>query len=295
MPHHRLFPHFHSYLSHIPSPFQFISTRILTAAVSYILFDNLKYKHQYYPGRDHPTISSANESILPALGSLYILRSRIFITTCFWLSAYLTLHLLHDILCLLLVTATILKNKDFSNDAINLYIATFPPLFGSPRVACTIRRFWSRFWHQCLRSSLTFTASLIVNNLISPSLAPSASSFTRRVRRKVRRYLHVLVVFSLSGISHVCCAAIDGTGVSNSWDGIMWFFTMNAVGIMAEDAIQEIYRQLKACPQVQIKIGGSQWATSLTISERVLGFLWVTAWFIWVSPTWIFPILRTRG
>ena len=272
--------------SHVPSLFQFISIRILTAAVGYVLLDHLKNNYLDALGRDHPMISSANELILPALGSLYILRYRIAITTCFWLSAYLILHVPHDILRLLLVTATILKNKDFSNDAINLYIAMLPPLFGSPRVAWTIRRFWSRFWHQLLRSSLTLTANLIVNNLISSSPAPSASSFTRRARRRVRRYLHILVVFSLSGISHVCGAGISGTGA-------MWFFTMNAVGIMAEDAIQEIYRQLKVCPQVQIKISGSQWATSLPILERVLGFLWVTAWFIWVTPTWIFPILRT--
>lgn len=169
--------------SYLPSLFRFVSTKILTAAVSYVLLDNLTSEHPYAPDRDHPTISAANESIFPALASPYLFRSRIVITACLWFSNYLMLHLFHDILCLLFVAATILKIKIFSDDAIHLYI-TLPPLFGSPSLALTIRRFWSRFWHQCLCSSLNSTANNIINNLISPSPAPTASSFARRVRKQ---------------------------------------------------------------------------------------------------------------
>jgi hypothetical protein len=54
---------------------------------------------------------------------------------------------------------------------------------------------------------------------------------------------------------------------------------MQALGIMIEDGVQDIYRQF-----VKRDTG-----ITPSTSERIMGYTWVIAFLIWTSPVWVFP------
>lgn len=76
-----------------------------------------------------------------------------------------------------------------------------------------------------------------------------------------------------------------GGGLPMRQSGALQFFCMQALGIMIEDGVQEIYKQF-----TKRKSG-----TVPTRSERIIGYIWVVAFLVWTSPVWVFPaILQMR-
>lgn len=61
--------------------------------------------------------------------------------------------------------------------------------------------------------------------------------------------------------------------------GALQFFCTQAVGIMFEDGIQEIYRILFGDRETRLC--------------KAIGFIWVIAFISWSSPVWVYPIART--
>lgn len=86
------------------------------------------------------------------------------------------------------------------------------------------------------------------------------------------------VVFFLSGIFHVAEDAAEGMNWRDS--GSFRYFAMQPIGIMLEDAVQEIYRRNSKAE------GKSQGHQSWT---RIVGYLWFVAWMTWTTPAWVYP------
>jgi len=59
--------------------------------------------------------------------------------------------------------------------------------------------------------------------------------------------------------------------------GAIRFFTTQALGIMIEDGVQEM------------------WGRSQGRWKRVVGFLWVWAFLAWTSPCWMFAPIVARA
>lgn len=74
-----------------------------------------------------------------------------------------------------------------------------------------------------------------------------------------------------------------GGGLPMHRSGAFQFFTMQAVGIMIEDAVQVVWRKL-------MPSAGS--STLLQAFGKVMGYLWVVTFVVWSSPVWVYPFIR---
>lgn len=133
---------------------------------------------------------------------------------------------------------------------------TWPPLFGSPLEAYSLRRFWGRFWHQ----------------LLSPGARIWAGRLVERLGIKRARGLVMAgVVFVISGVAHMATAWRLG---DRCWEVEGWFWGVSFLGCVAEVVVVKGARQLRVT-------GGKWW--------RVLGYAWVLGFFAWAVPGHMYP------
>jgi hypothetical protein len=66
-------------------------------------------------------------------------------------------------------------------------------------------------------------------------------------------------------------------GVPRAKTGAIWFFCLQAVGIIAEHIIQYVFR--------------AQLERMSTLSKRVIGYAWVSLFLLWTTPVWLNPIM----
>lgn len=161
----------------------------------------------------------------------------------------------HRILALFFVTVLRLDKPD-----------EWPPFFGSPLEAYSIRRFWGKFWHRAIYRPYTSYASIL----------------SRRVLRfkSNSRFDKLCISFTLFFISGVAHSAVSWQmghhcGV---WRDVGWFVG-NFVAVAFEVALQ---KQLR--PLVE-KMGLA------TMFLKLGGFLWVFAFFFWSVPKWQYPTI----
>lgn len=93
----------------------------------------------------------------------------------------------------------------------------------------------------------------------------------------ISRYIRIFVAFLISGLLHYRADILMGMSTAES--GAMLFFTMHAAVIMVEDAVG---------PQLS-KIWPSSRYSRL---RRALCYLWVCAFFVWTTPTYMYPANR---
>ena len=158
-----------------------------------------------------------------------------------------------------------------------------PHVFGSPLNAYTLRKCWgyvltisftlyphhknildSRVWHQMLRKNLTSHANFLANTLHLPR-----GTFTT--------YFKLFTAFLISGLLH---AIGEHVFYQNFPEGAtVQFFLLQAVGITFEDAVIGIasrlgYKESKAF--------------------KLIGFVWVFAWFTFCIPMWLDSQMHSR-
>ena len=85
--------------------------------------------------------------------------------------------------------------------------------------------------------------------------------------------------FFFSGMVHL--ATDIGMNVPPSQSGALRFFCTNALGIMLEDGVREIYRRLN----------GGKHPTG--VWSRIIGYVWVVIFLSWSTACWKYPQLRT--
>lgn len=81
-------------------------------------------------------------------------------------------------------------------------------------------------------------------------------------------------MFFISGILHHLSDLSLGVAATES--GAVPFFVFQALGIMIEDAVQEVAKG---------------WPISQRV-RKVVGYVWVFAFLGWVTPIWFYPVLR---
>lgn len=128
------------------------------------------------------------------------------------------------------------------------------------------------FWHQNLRKSLSAPADVVIHKGL------------RFPKGVVARYLHLSLVFLFSGLMHELLFIAEGVPRSNV--GSVHFFMTQAVGIMLEDAVQEVYRAIR----------GVQRGTPPDSVARAIGYIWLVLFLCWSTPVWTYPRQRAfRG
>ncbi|KAF4157616.1 hypothetical protein CNMCM6069_005390 [Aspergillus lentulus] len=162
----------------------------------------------------------------------------------------------------------------------------WPPAFGSARDAWTLRQFWAVYWHQLLRWPFSAISTAIVEK-----------GFGMTKSDLVGRYMHVLLVFTHSGLFHL----INDVRYGVPWrkSGSLLFFCSFTLGFMIEDGVQELWRrvtqkrgknQAMQCSEKRPSTGAA--LTPTPVWKKVLGFAWVGAWLSISTPIFIQPFFE---
>ena len=133
--------------------------------------------------------------------------------------------------------------------------------------------FYRKFWHQLLCWSFTSLSNFLVRDVL------------RLTRPSIlERYTNVLLVFTISGISHTFHDLSKGISLTES--GAMLFFQSFTLGFMLEDAVQYIWSCLGA------KFNDAAEDDKPPLWKRVVGFTWVMSWMCVTTPWLIYPSNR---
>ena len=78
-------------------------------------------------------------------------------------------------------------------------------------------------------------------------------------------------------------------GMSGQESGSIRFFCVQALGIMLEDAVQELWRcwlrRRQKIMNKEVRVG--KW-------EKGAGYLWTLAFIVWSTPAWGYPAIRRQ-
>ncbi|EKG09546.1 toxin biosynthesis protein (Tri7), putative [Macrophomina phaseolina MS6] len=151
--------------------------------------------------------------------------------------------------------------------------ADCPPMFGRPRDAYSVRQFWGTAWHQQLRF-LADIAEYAVNDVL-------------RVRRGtlVSRYGRMYATFMLSGALHVAGEMATFSGRTWADSHSFWFFHMQWLAIVLEDAAQALFRRATGRAK---RADGDEPA----LWERLAGYGWTFVWLSYTTPRYAYPAAR---
>lgn len=172
---------------------------------------------------------------------------------------YILLQSCHCILALVFVALLRLDNPD-----------EWPPFFGSPLEAYSIRRFWSKFWNRAIYRPYANYAFLLSRRVLR--FAPNS---------RCDKLCISFMIFFISGAAHSAVSWQMGLrcGV---WRDVGWFIG-NFIVVAFEVALQK-----KLQPLVE-KRGLSRTNQSSFCLRWLLkmgGFLWVFAFSFWSVPKW---------
>lgn len=94
-----------------------------------------------------------------------------------------------------------------------------------------------------------------------------------------------MLAFTISALIHH--GSDMAIGIPKSEAGQFKFFFSQAGAIVFEEAVQSGYRMLS-----------HKVASTSLLPQKValtLGYIWVTMWFLWVTPGWSYSIIRYVG
>ncbi|KAL4991012.1 membrane bound O-acyl transferase family-domain-containing protein [Aspergillus falconensis] len=143
----------------------------------------------------------------------------------------------------------------------------WPPLFGSPLEAYSVRRFWSRFWHRLTVPTYVFYARLVSRRLIR--VRPDSA---------LEKTVTALLVFTISGLSHSLVGwALGDTALFRD----VVFFEMCFLAAAGETAVAKTKIEIRAPAMLRGFVPQPL--------QKVAGMAWVFVFFFCVSPSWIYP------
>lgn len=248
-----------------PSKIQFLFFRSGRCILSYLLVDLITS----LPRAPDAAVRYGDDKI-PFVRSLIAgsmsgeaIAERLATTIAFWSLTYLSQSIFYDLLSVLLVGLGI-------ND-----LSYWPPRFGPIAQAYSVRRFWGVFWHQDMRYTLTSISNYLTNDNLG--LEPHT---------RLSRYTKLFLAFSLSGLAHT--AQDLSFGVPLYHFSSMRFFTMQAVGILAEDMVKWFFDYVGGSPGRESGEG----AHKARRRRKAVGYAWVLVWLVWSTPVWSYPIIR---
>jgi hypothetical protein len=146
----------------------------------------------------------------------------------------------------------------------------WPALFGNPRLASSLRKFWSRFWHRLAVRPYTNHGKVVAFRM---GLQPGSFAFKATVS---------FVVFALSGTAH---SAVSWQLGKRDWYLDIWWFFLNFLACSAE------VMWLSAIRGLAKTMGWSQELKMIEASwlGELVGFAWVFGFFFWSVPKWKYP------
>ncbi|KAI2776861.1 membrane bound O-acyl transferase family-domain-containing protein [Daldinia loculata] len=147
----------------------------------------------------------------------------------------------------------------------------WPPLFGNPTEAWTVRRFWGRFWHRIASPTFYIYAKIFSQRILK--LKPSSA---------VDKAIVSFGIFFLSGLIHAITAWKVGQGEARR---DLLFFCSNYLAVGGEIFLSTLLRNLVRKTKFEELLRDPR----MRVAGKALGFIWVFAWFFWSAPRWLYP------
>lgn len=141
----------------------------------------------------------------------------------------------------------------------------WPPIFGNPIEAYSVRRFWSRFWHHMVVPTYCCHFRAFAQTVLGIEPSPALMAFG---------------VFAISGASHAFSSWRGGDRCG--WSDDIWFYLLNFAVAAGEVLMEKRWRALNVRPLRSQSV-------AVSIVRRVLGYLWVLVFFVWIVPKWQYP------
>ncbi|PSN63280.1 hypothetical protein BS50DRAFT_612528 [Corynespora cassiicola Philippines] len=147
----------------------------------------------------------------------------------------------------------------------------WPPLFGSPWHGSSIRGFWGKFWHRLAGPSCASSAKLITHHFLrleSPS--------------RGEKMIVAFWTFFVSGVIHAVADWQGGETVMPAGELQFWLsnFAAGAIEVLFMTAAKRLLRN---------KNGMFARSLQFQATRKIIGFIWVFAFFFWAVPAWQYP------
>ncbi|KAJ5111435.1 hypothetical protein N7532_001970 [Penicillium argentinense] len=156
--------------------------------------------------------------------------------------------------------------------------SNWPPAFGSVVDCYTLRNFWGKFWHQFMRQPFTSLSKFVARDILGLPF-PSV----------LERYMNLFLVFLFSSMFHVIVDLLQSVPIEHS--GSIPFFMTFVIGIVVEDAIQELWQRLLPSDAQS----DSAKTPFPPLWQRIIGYTWVMVWLA-ITSTWYFtPMIALTG
>ncbi|KAK6954625.1 hypothetical protein Daesc_004592 [Daldinia eschscholtzii] len=192
--------------------------------------------------------------------SLHDLGIRAFISTIWIFDSVSQLEISHALVGVLFVA--ILRVDELHE---------WPPLFGSPLEAYSLRQFWGRFWHRLFTSAGVWARVIVDQKLLS------------WLPISVKKIFVAFSIFTMSGVAH----ALVGRSIGDSaLERDVLFFWFNFLAVCFEIIVSKCWSTKQ--PAYLLRRVESQ-GRAFHVLRKLLGFLWVLAFFMWSTPRLVYP------
>ncbi|KAG8629454.1 hypothetical protein KVT40_003319 [Elsinoe batatas] len=164
----------------------------------------------------------------------------------------------------------------------------WPPLFGSPLEAYTVRRYYTKFWHQLTRKALTAPAVALCRLIGLPRRSP------------ITRFMISVLAFYVTCIMHIL--AMPRLERCGSYPQFRYYTAIIAAMIL-EDVVIKAYEIWKGhsqhVPQSATVVeksaadayaAGEKAGPQPSLPLRLLGYTWVLCFNIWASSITVYGI-----
>lgn len=149
-------------------------------------------------------------------------------------------------------------------------IGDWPPLYGNLLDAWSVKRFWGRYWHRLMTTTYSRYACMFSRTICRSS-----------PRSSTDKILVAFGIFAISGLGHALINWRHGE-VALARDPM--FFLANFVVVAFEVYISRIAKRCLTKSTYESCAGGWQ--------LRMLGYIWVGFWLLWIVPRWEFPRIK---
>ncbi|KAI9723913.1 MAG: hypothetical protein M1828_004032 [Chrysothrix sp. TS-e1954] len=244
-----------------PTRAVFLAKASLLFTVCYLIMDITASSP--LPANAAETFADTRVPFFARLSSVSIeeLLTRVFASLAFWINLWANLQLGYTLVAI----PSVILGSD---------VRSWRPVFGSLSEAYTLRLFWGTFWHQWFRAHIQEPAAIIAHNVLQ---LPKTGF--------IQRYAKIFLTFIVSGLMHMVIYSAVNQCIS---DAIGFrFFLMQPCGIVVEDAVQGIWRQLQSTG------GGlnSRKAEQIPRWHRLVGYTWIVLFLTWTTPSWVYPVI----
>lgn len=189
------------------------------------------------------------------------IQIRLFVSVSWIWMGYLMLNTCHVLLSIFFVTILRIDTPE-----------EWPPLFGSPLEAYSVRRFWVKFWHRMTVPPCNSTGKCFARQVAG--FAPGS---------RAEKFFIALWAFFLSAIYHAIADWQAGEPCCPIADFVFFMANFGAAAIetIAMPMTAPIWKRQSDSRLCQVLLSQR--------GRKLIGYVWLLGFFFWAVPKWQYP------